>query len=424
MAKNTERTIFLCILICIAWLFVSCDGSNPTTSGKSLKVISNVNNIGSKDLGENANQIEISEILLRFHSDGLFEAKHNFTLDDEYAFYVDYLGDVEYKTDYGMSFNTVLYIPNVIREVYDKMGGKDPNSGNPFWWYMETFLNKDLNEVRCSWKETAEELLGEEGKELPFPQEGNKEDAKWKKRSSFIQYSPYLYNADGTSSPVTKPLYKYVYFEGNYDGMLLFLPSDLVQAYFKRGGDYINNTEAFYWYMEKYKSVSRDEIDRMVKDKKLESYLDGLEYTAPKDDDGITVDENCFTIVTTNIQNQPDGTTGKMMSAVYTYGSTNNLQFKDGSLIKDRDKLYFVDTSATDFAVFVPDSFLAKLKEKRPTFTWDGTSGDLFWTLLQSFGLEENPAEGYTKTEGAGPTYFTREYIAKHLLTKGLNDIT
>jgi hypothetical protein len=173
--------------------------------------------------------------------------------------------------------------------------------------------------------------------------------------------------------------------------------------------------------MEKYKNVSRDEIDRMVKSGELEAYLDNLDYTAPQDNDGKTVDENCFTIVATNIQNQLDGT-GKMMSAVYTYYSTNNLQFKDGSLIKDRDKLYFVDTSATDFAVFVPESFLAKLEEKR-AFTWDGSSGDLFWTLLESFGLQENQDEGYI-TEDDGRTYFTHEYFEKNLLTKGLNDIT
>ena len=402
-------------------LAVSCemnsDGNNGSdvSGGASLRVISNIEGSGDRDL-EN---VEVSEVLLRFQSDGLYEGKSNFTLDDPYAFYVDYIGENENQhTDYGMSFNTVLYIPDVIKTVYDDMGGKDPESGNPFWWYMETFLGKDLNEVRSSWKESINELLGEKGKNLPYPKEGNKKDEMWRKRSSFIQYSPYYF--DSSSTPVTKPAYEYLSIEGHYDGMFLYLPASLVQSYLERGGDYINNTEAFYWYMDKYKGVDRNEIDRMVEDRELSSYLKNLEYIAPVKGDGVTVDESCHTIVSTNITNQTSGK-GRTISAVYTYGDMNILQFRDGRIVSERNRLYFVESGPDSFAAFVPESFCAKLKEKTG-YEWDGASGDLFWKLLASFGLTEGEDEGYKTYDGEG-TLITREYIEKNILDKRINDI-
>ena len=422
-----KKTILL-LMLALSVLLISCEfaSSGAASSDKSkeessasessaeptLKVITNITQ-GSRAL-ENT---DVSEVLLRFHSDGLFEGKSDFTLDDSSAFYVDYIGEDEsYHTDYGMSFNTVLYVPDVIRTVYDDMGGKDPDSGNPFWWYMATFLSKDLTEIRSSWKESVEELLGEEGKALPYPKKGNTTDEKWRKRSSFKQYSPF-YFGDNSGSVVTKPLYeslKTVY----WDGMMLYLPASLVETYLERGGDYINNTEAFYWYMSKYKGVERDEIDRMVKEGELEDYLRNLEYTAPTDGDGVTVDELCHTVVATNITNRENGK-GRRLMAVYSYGENNILQFRDGRLVTDRDRLYFVDSGPDDFICFVPESFREKLESEG--YTLDAGTADLFWKLLMAFGLSED-GEGYKSEDGN--SYITREYIQKNILTKVINDIS
>ena len=139
-----KKTILL-LMLALMFLLISCEVASPgaASSDKSkeessgdessgeptLKVITNITE-GSRAPGDT----DVSEVLLRFHSDGLFEGKSDFTLDDSCAFYVDYIGEDEsYHTDYGMSFNTVLYVPDVIRTVYDEMGGKDPESGNPFW---------------------------------------------------------------------------------------------------------------------------------------------------------------------------------------------------------------------------------------------------------------------------------------------------
>ena len=423
-----KKTILL-LMLALLFLLISCEVASPgaASSDKSkeessgaessgeptLKVITNITE-GSRAPGDT----DVSEVLLRFHSDGLFEGKSDFTLDDSCAFYVDYIGEDEsYHTDYGMSFNTVLYVPDVIRTVYDEMGGKDPESGNPFWWYMSTFLSKDLTEIRSSWKESVEELLGEEGKALPYPKKGNTTDEKWRKRSSFIQYSAYYFSGNSVS-PVTKPLYEYLNMGKNWDGMMLYLPASLVETYLERGGDYINNTEAFYWYMSKYKGVERDEIDRMVKEGELEDYLKKLEYTAPADGDGVTVDELCHTVVATNITNQENGK-GKKLMAVYSYGENNILQFKDGRLVTARDRLYFVDSGPDDFICFVPESFSEKLESEG--YTLDAGTGALFWNLLTAFGLSED-GEGY-KNDGDS-SYLTREYIEKNILTKGIDDIS
>ena len=420
MMKKTPLILllsFLCLLMA-----VSCDvDSRRNNDGEEnvddtpLRVISNIGESGTRELED----VSVSEVLLRFHSEGLYEGGSSFTLDDPYAFYVDYIGENEKNhTDYGMYFNTVLYVPDVIRTVYDAMGGKDPDSGNPFWWYMDTFLGKDLNEIRSSWKTCIDELLSEEGKELPYPKSGNEEDEKWRKRSSFIQYSPY--NFDSSSTPVTKPAYEYVYVEGHWDGMLLFLPSSLVRSYLERGGDYINNTEAFYWYMDRYKGVGRDEIDRMVENGGLSSYLKDLDYTAPVKGDGVTVDENCYTIVSTSISNQSSGE-GKILSAVYTYGDVNNLQFRDGRTVSDRERLYFVDSGYNSFIAFVPESFCTRLKEVTG-YEWDGASADLFFALLSSFGLTEGEDDGYRNYDGKG-TLITREYIEENVVNKSIDDI-
>lgn len=104
---------------------------------------------------------------------------------------------------------------------------------------------------------------------------------------------------DGVSTvPVDKPRYMKVR-SPYYDSMLLFLPAGLVSSYLERGGDYINNSESFYWYMDKYHAVDRDEIERMLKEGELEAYLDSLEYRVPEEGDGKTVDESCFSIVQT-----------------------------------------------------------------------------------------------------------------------------
>ena len=423
-----KKSILL-LMLALLFLLFSCEVASPgaASSDKSkeessgdessaeptLKVITNITQ-GSRAL-ENT---DVSEVLLRFHSDGLFEGKSDFTLDDPCAFYVDYIGEDEsYHTDYGMSFNTVLYVPDVIRTVYDDMGGKDPDSGNPFWWYMSTFLSKDLTEIRSSWKESVEELLGEEGKALPYPKKGNTTDEKWRKRSSFIMYSAYYFSGNSVS-PVRKPLYEYLNMGKNWDGMMLYLPASLVETYLERGGDYINNTEAFYWYMSKYKGVERDEIDRMVKEGELEDYLKKLEYTAPADGDGVTVDELCHTVVATNITNQENGK-GKKLMAVYSYGENNILQFKDGRLVTDRDRLYFVNSGPDDFICFVPESFSEKLESEG--YTLDAGTGALFWNLLTAFGLSED-GEGYKKDGDS--SYLTREYIEKNILTKGIDDIS
>lgn len=97
-------------------------------------------------------------------------------------------------------------------------------------------------------------------------------------------------------------------------------------------------------------------IEHKLKEGTLEAYLDSLEYKAPEEGDGKAVDESCFTIVSTNITNAPGGKGKKLMEA-YVYGENNNLQFSDGRLIKNRNRIYFIDSTSNSFTVSIPQSF-------------------------------------------------------------------
>ncbi len=144
----------------------------------------------------------------------------------------------------------------------------------------------------------------------------------------------------------------------------------------------------------------------MLKDGTLEAYLDSLEYRAPEEGDGKTVDESCFTIVSTNITNAPGGKGKKLMEA-YVYSENNNLQFSDRRLIGNRNRIYFIDSTSNSFTVFIPQSFASKLEECGWTYG-EGT-GNLFISLLSAFGLKTD-GDGYKSVDG-DESYFTSEYF-------------
>ncbi len=344
---------------------------------------------------------KITGVLLKFHSEGLFDRASNVRLEDPYAFYVDYLGkNARYYNGDGMEFNTVLYVPDVIRTVYKGFGGVNPDSGNPFWWYMDVFLGMDMNTVRSSWNETIRLLVGKKGMKLPYPRGDESGNHGWGSRKSSIKgWKGYFYNAETGkySVKVEKPTYT-MDINPKSQSEKLFLPAMLTKVYVAGGGDYRNTTESFYWYMETYHETTRKSIDSMVADGSLEEYLQKLDYIEPKESD---VNENCMPIVSTNIE---EGSSLKFASVYYYDGPV--LQFSDGSLIKDTNRLYFVDNGQS-FVVFIPKSYIEPIESNvGGNWKWNG-NGDLFWNLLKLYELEVDT-----------DFLFTREYIEKNLRSK------
>lgn len=112
---------------------VLCIACNPDTqapsSGEGYSVRSDVESISGVSVQSRSFAVEgdpIIGVLLSF--DG----------DDE--FHIEYLdGDIRENGD-GMKFNYILHIPSEIRAVYAAADGRYPNTGNPFWWYMEHYF--------------------------------------------------------------------------------------------------------------------------------------------------------------------------------------------------------------------------------------------------------------------------------------------
>lgn len=84
-----------------------------------------------------------------------------------YAFYGCYL-DTPEKTN-GDEYNFILYYPSSIKEAYAEGNGKNPNSGDPFWWYLETYYEYNMNDAFSKAEEILEKLFTEEGDMLKEP---------------------------------------------------------------------------------------------------------------------------------------------------------------------------------------------------------------------------------------------------------------
>jgi hypothetical protein len=75
----------------------------------------------------------------------------------------------------GPPWNYILFVPADVQAQYAAGGGKKPTSGNPFLWYMLTYLGIDLPEGRTDWKSALRALFGQTA--LPKAQSKDVEDA-------------------------------------------------------------------------------------------------------------------------------------------------------------------------------------------------------------------------------------------------------
>ena len=408
---KSKCCLFFLLICCLFLTSCSADlnDSKDISDTSTLCVITNleISDFENTTRGISSTKQIISGVLLKYHSEGLFSKNSLVSLDNPNAFYVEYLGEnAKYYNGDGMEFNTVLYVPDIIKTTYKELGGKNPNSGNPFWLYMRVFLNLDLNTIRSSWNETIYLLVEQKDKELPYPStiNNNQENQNWIYNSRKIKsWKGYLYNAADKkyNIKVEKPIYKQD--EGKEGKMQLFLPSMLTIVYVAGGGDYNDTIQAFYWYMKTYHNTDSTTIDKMVNDGTLESYLDSLEYIQPQEED---VKGTCNPVVSINIGNDDNDNTKMKFNCVYYYDG-NVLQFEDGSLISDSERLYFAnDRDGDGFVVFVPKSYIEVI-EKDNDFKWNGNGG-LWWNLLRTFNCySENLKDG-----------FTREFIKERVLSK------
>ena len=264
------RRILTIIGLLVALLCIACNPDTQLPTGDGYSVRSDVESISGVSVQSRGYAEEgdpIIGVLLKF--DG----------DDE--FYIEYLnGDIRENGD-GMKFNYILHVPEEIDAVYAAAGGDNPNSGNPFWWYMSCYFGLSKKEIENDYDKALGLLLSSQGQTLPTAKVEDF-DASWTKSGEFVEQDDKTVD-DGTlvlidpepeskagglwvDSQSTGP---FVTVEGYGDiirrafyitpGGKLYYPMELVDVYCDyKGEDYKYNGsgDPLWKYMETYFDVS------------------------------------------------------------------------------------------------------------------------------------------------------------------------
>lgn len=326
-------------------------------------------------------ELPLKGVLLKYQHEGLFSNDSQIKLDNKNAFYFEYLGeDASYFNGDNMEFNAVLYVPDCIPQAYSEGYGANPTSGNPFWWYMSAYFDKNINEIRNDWIETINYLLSLRSEKLPMPKAEDVPNnwANTSKSLKAIKIASYKWNEDKTSKPaVTKIEYKNVDYE-----WVLYYPPMLGKIYVAGGGNIKDSgVNSIYWYIETYYHKTPEEVDSMLQNGQLESFLDTQVYIEPKDTD---VNVYANTIVSMVLPDNVDS----LLFADEFYYKPGRLSLSDGSTVPDNNRIYFIQDGEY-IKFFFPQS-LREYIEKTKNVTWIG-NGSLLWWILQ----EILPSEEY-----------------------------
>lgn len=317
-------------------------------------------------------ELPLKGVALKYYDGSLFQDP-SIKLENENAFFFEYMGeDASYFNGDNMEFNAVLHVPNCIQVAYSDGNGVNPESGNPFWWYMSTYFNKKLIEIRNDWIGTINFLLSLRSEKLPMP---NSEDvtSNWGNKNNSlkdIKIASYKWNEDKTSkSAVTKIEYKNVDYE-----WVLYYPPMLEKIYVAGGGNIKDRgVNSIYWYIETYYHKTPEEVDSMLQKGQLESFLDAQVYIEPKDTD---VNVYANTIVSMVL---PDNVDSLLFWDEFYY-KPGRLSLSDGSSVPDNSRIYFIQDG--EYITFFFPQSLREYIEKTKNVTWIG-NGNLLWWILQ-----------------------------------------
>ena len=170
------RRVLTIIGLLVSVLCISCNPDTQAPSaGEGYSVRSDVESISGVSVQSRSFAVEgdpIIGVLLSF--DG----------DDE--FHIEYLdGDIRENGD-GMKFNYILHIPAEIDAVYAAAGGDNPNSGNPFWWYMSCYFGLSKEEIENDYDKALGLLLSSQDQTLPTAKVEDF-DASWTTSGEFVE---------------------------------------------------------------------------------------------------------------------------------------------------------------------------------------------------------------------------------------------
>ena len=366
-----------------------------------LIVLTNLDDDTSVNSRGISKELPLKGVALKYYDGSLFQDP-SIKLENENAFFFEYMGeDASNFNGDNMEFNAVLHVPNCIQVAYSDGDGINPNSGNPFWWYMSTYLNKSYNEIRSNWVDTINHLLTLRSEKLPLPKS---EDVvgSWK--------AMYYHNINGISIFYGKWNEDHTYrniavtkieYHQEGDEWVLYCPKMLPHIYVAGGGNFYNCVQnSIYWYIETYYQKTPEEVDLMIENGELESFLDAQEYIEPKESD---VNVYANTIVSKVF---PDDIDNLYFYDIFYY-KPGRLSLSDGSAIPDDNRVYFLQHD--DMITFFFPQSLRDYIENASGKTWTGT-GDLLYLLLKEI-LPKDEYDSITDNN------LTRDIILKVLGT-------
>ena len=389
MKKGIIFVVALCVLSVITLMFVSCSGEvhgNKSNEDGKYIVITNLKDDGSyssRAIGGLDNAPEIVGVLLKFHNEGLYQRNSSF-FKDEYdpssnsfsnnnAFYLEYFEETK-QTHYGMEFNYALYVPDSIQKAYEDGNGNNPNSGNPFWWYMSCYYGNSIDYIRNNWepilefllehkdglvKPNAEDVAGHWKAENEDEIADNKHShdvATWyydPEKEQYVSPDCILYFPDGQRISSEDEETKKV-----------FIPSEVRFAYFSGSGE-DDFFEAFLWYMEAYYDYDSETVIEAFENDNLGVLLEGKEYITPKGTDVPCVKR------TNLVSCEYVDSDSQYTPSIEHFYVSDILVLDDGTIIQDRERIYY-SISDGHISFYLPQGFMEDYKDNFSSFNYNG----------------------------------------------------
>ena len=417
-----KRDCFIIVLVVLlALALISCDANSASSESNSdiLEIESNIAEDGSvlsRGSGDSVSIPNIHGVLLKYHNEGLYSNDSYFAKDynsstgkfkKQNAFYLEYLTD-DHETWYGMVYNYVLYVPDIIQTTYKEGGGKNPDSGNPFWWYMNTYYGKNMDSVRDDWESSIQLLQKHKVNGVRLP------DKKDVTGSWSENYSSLSSTQNGAETKIKSNIASHYYdgektvwvdrimyfdnpvrFEKDREAYYqIFVPEALRKAY-AAGSGLHSYFDALVWYFEAFYNVSAQDLATAYGEDRFGELLDECYaeygYTEPS-----AYDVECVLQFNTVRSTYSGG--DLQLGSVYYY-IPGTLKLDDGSIVQNCERIYLNvrDGNRVDF--YVPEAYIEQMKdtykEKGEDFRFNGS---LIWNYFEWNSITRE-ATGITLTQ-------------------------
>lgn len=329
--------------------------------------------------------------------------------------YLHYLGDGILKDNgEGMMFNYILYCPPIIQKTYYEGRGIDAiSSGNSFWWYMSTYFNLSIDQIKEDWYSALNILLKQD--ELPVPKSSDVQ-GEWQEplpvlpSISIPEFDPKneIIVLTEIYSPVTVTMSSYandpMIFSpygklGGYDSVVynaFYISKDGPKVYFPMAilDAYDNHMYSMWMYMEDYLGLPKEKVDAEGLQLIVNKLLEASEYGTkplpfPEGAEGLTTLDDYF----------PEGFSIDLIKddQLYVIGNYDDVSslitisnYKESPFygVEGYEKVVSNCFIIGDRTIYFPKA-ASEAYEERYGFSGDNT-GDPFWSYLRSLGLVQS----------------------------------